>query len=261
LFRGHGRAWKLRLPWGWNTGEAGPKEVEGDWVASWPPAADLHRADVEEICRKYLNLRYQLLPYLYSSVAQSHKTGLPLIRALCITWPQDATAAITDDAYMWGDHILVAPVYENAAAARSVYLPAGAWWDFWTGKRLDGGKAVSKQVDLATMPLYVRAGAVVPLGPARQYVDEPATEPITLRIYPGADGRFTWYDDDGTSYQYERGEFMRAECEWNDSARKLTITPDPAGSMPLPATIRVELADAKQNKLVKLNRRGITLQL
>ena len=261
LFRGHGRAWKLRLPWGWNTGDPGPKEIEGDWVANWPPAADLHRADVEEICRKYLNLRYQLLPYIYSSVAQGNRTGLQLIRALCIAWPQDSIAATTDDAYMWGDHFLVAPVYENAAAARSVYLPAGAWWDFWSGTRVDGGKAVSKQVDLATMPLYVRAGAIVPLGPVRQYVDEPAAEPVTLRIYPGADGRFTWFDDDGTSYNYERGQFMRAECEWNDSARTLTITPDPAGRIPLPESIHVELADTKQIKLVKLSRRGLTLRL
>jgi alpha-glucosidase/alpha-D-xyloside xylohydrolase len=260
-FRAHGRAWHLRLPWGWDTGDAGPKEMEGNWVANWPPAADLHRADVEEICRKYLNLRYQLLPYLYSTVAAAHGTGLPPIRALSLAWPKDQTAVATDDAYMWGDHFLVAPVYEKDVAARSAYLPAGAWWDFWTGTRIEGGKAVSKQVDLGTMPLYVRAGAIVPFGPVRQYVDEAATEPITLRIYPGADGRFTWYDDDGASYKYERGEFMRAECEWNDSARTLTVTPDRAGRMPLPESLRVEVVDTKQSKLVHPGPKGITLQL
>jgi alpha-glucosidase/alpha-D-xyloside xylohydrolase len=261
LFRSHGRAWRLRLPWGWNTGDPGPKEVEGDWVANWPPAADLHRADVEEICRKYLNLRYQLLPYIYSAVAQANTTGLPLMRALCLAWPQDQTAVAIDDAYLWGEHFLVAPVYEKDTTARDVYLPAGAWWDFWTGTRADGGKTVSKQVDLGTMPLYVKAGAIVPIGPVRQYADEPSTEPITLRIYPGADGRFTWYDDDGTSYRYERGEFLRAECVWNDSARTLTITPDPAGKTPLPESVRVEMVDSKQSKLAHPGRRGFTLQM
>lgn len=261
LFRSHGQAWHLRLPWGWNTGDPGPKEIGGAWVANWPPAADLHRADVEQICRKYLNLRYQLLPYIYSAVAEADKTGLPLIRALCFAWPKDQAAVATDDAYMWGEHLLVAPVYEKDASVRTAYLPAGTWWDFWTGSRVEGGKAVSKQVDLETMPLYVRAGAVVPFAPVRQYVDEPAAEPTALRIYPGADGRFTWFEDDGTTYKYERGEFMRAECAWHDSSRTLTVSRDPTGRMPLPATIRVELADSKQSMLVNPDRSGFTLQL
>jgi alpha-glucosidase/alpha-D-xyloside xylohydrolase len=242
LFRGHGRAWHLRLPWGWNTGDSGPKEVEGDWVAAWPPAADLHRADVEDICRKYLNLRYQLLPYLYSSVAQGHTTGLPLMRALSLGWPDDEKAVMTNDSYMWGDHILVAPVYEKGAAKRDVYPPAGTWWDYAAAKQIEGGKTITQPADLATIPLYVRAGAILPIGPIRQYTSEPVADPITLRIYPGADGSFTWYDDDGISYAHERGEFMRAECRWNDAARTLTITHDSSARMPLPNTIRIELA-------------------
>jgi alpha-glucosidase len=261
LFRGHGRAWHLRLPWGWNTGDPGPKEVEGSWVAEWPPAADLHRADVKEICRKYLNLRYQLLPYLYSSVAEGHATGLPLMRALCLNWPHDAHAVATDDAYMWGDQLLVAPVFEMAATERAVYLPEGTWWDFWTAEQAEGGNSVTRSVNLETTPLYVRAGAILPMGPVRQYAGEPAAEPTTLRIYPGADGRFTWYDDDGSSYGYERGEFMRAECTWNDAARTLTIKRDPAGHMPLPDTVRVELAGGNQSRQVALEPNGATTKL
>lgn len=260
LFRGHGRAWKLRLPWGWNTGDPGPKETAGPWVAAWPPAADLHRADVEEICRKYLNLRYQLLPYLYSSVAQGHVTGLPLMRALCLNWPGDATAATTDNAYMWGDHLLVAPVFEKDAEARAVYLPEGKWWDFWTAEETVGGKNITRSVDLATTPLYVRAGAVLPVAPVRQYTSEPASGEITLRVHPGADGRFIWYDDDGTSYAFENGEFMRAECAWNDAARTLTIRRDPTGSMPLPSTVRVELAGGNQTKLLALGPDGAMMK-
>jgi len=256
LFRSHGRAWHLRLPWGWNTGEPGPKEVEGAWAASWPPAADLHRPDVEEICRKFLNLRYQLLPYLYSSVAQGHETGLPLMRALSLNWPADEKAVVTSDAYMWGDHILVAPVSENAATSRNVYLPAGAWWDFWTSAQVDGGKLVTRAVDLASIPLYVRAGGILPIGPIRQYTSEAVSELLTLRIYPGADGRFTWYDDDGISYGQEQGEFMRAECVWSEAARTLTITRDATGQLPLPQTIRVELVGTNQQRQIALDRNG-----
>jgi alpha-glucosidase/alpha-D-xyloside xylohydrolase len=271
LFRGHGRAWHLRLPWGWNTGDPGPKEVDGDWVATWPPAADLHRPDVEEICRKYLNLRYQLLPYLYSSVAQGHATGLPLMRALSIHWPQDEKAAATDDAYMWGDNFLVAPVYEKSATERSVYLPAGTWWDYWTGTKLQGGQTISRPVDLETIPLYVKAGAIIPMGPVKQFTAEAAAEPITLRIYPGADGpgadgpgadgRFAWYDDDGVSYQHEHGEFIRVDCALKDTERTLTLSVDQTGHMPLPATIRVEIVGTNQAKLLNLKRGGVTVNL
>ncbi len=261
LFRAHGRAWHLRLPWGWNTGDPGPKEVEGPWVAAWPPAADLHRADVEEICRKYLNLRYQLLPYLYSAVAQGHATGLPLMRALSIHWPGDEKAVTVDDAYMWGDYILVAPVFEKTATSRNIYLPAGTWWDYWTAKQIEGGQSITRTVDLATMPLYVRAGAILPVGPVKQYTSEPVSEPVTLRIYPGADGRFTWYDDDGISYAFERGEFMRARCAWSDASRTLTIERDPAGRLPLPRNIRVELIGSNQSREVTLEQNGATVKI
>lgn len=261
LFRGHGRAWHLRLPWGWNTGDPGPKEVEGDWVANWPPAADLHHPEVEDICRKYLNLRYQLLPYIYSTVAQGHATGLPLMRALSIEWPGDAKSVMTDDAYMWGEAFLVAPVYDKAASNRDTYLPVGAWWDFWSNARLDGGKSVQRSVDLETMPLYVRAGSIVPMGPVKQYAAEPSDEPVALRIYPGADGRFAWYDDEGEGYGFENGQFMRVECSWNDAARTLTLTPDPAGRMELPKQVRIEMAGSTESKLISLPPQGLSVKL
>jgi alpha-glucosidase/alpha-D-xyloside xylohydrolase len=259
-FRGHGRAWHLRLPWGWNTGDPGPKEIDGDWVAAWPPSADLHRPDVEEICRKFLNLRYQLLPYLYSSVAQGHATGLPLIRALCLGWPHDKKAGATDDAYMWGDHILVAPVYQKDATQRSVYLPEGSWWDYWDSTRIDGGKTILQPVNLATIPLYVRAGAIIPTGPIKQFTSENVSEPTVLRVYPGSDGRFTWYDDDGISYAHELGDFFRIECAWDDKNRKLTLTPNPSGHMALPPSVLVELAGSRQIRTVTLSRHGSAAQ-
>jgi alpha-glucosidase (family GH31 glycosyl hydrolase) len=261
LFRGHGRAWKLRLPWGWNTGTPGPKEVSGEWTANWPPEADLHRADVEAICRKYLNLRYQLLPYIYSTAAQAHETGLPLIRALSIGWPQDPQSVLIDDAYMWGDHFLVAPVYEPQTANRQVYLPQGTWWDYWKKTGIEGGKPVAREVDLGTIPLFVKAGAIVPVGPVRQYAEEPSTEPVSLMVYPGADGRFTWYDDDGSSFRYESGEFMRVECEWHDRDRTLTLAPDPSGRQRLPETIRVLLFDGSKSRIIKPTRGVLSVAL
>lgn len=228
-FRSHGRSWKLHLPWGWNTGTTGPKEVEGAWVANWPSQTDLHRADVEEICRKYLNLRYQLLPYTYSAARQSHEAGLPIIRALWLTYPDDPDAVLVDDSYMWGDSLLIAPVHEKDATKRSVYLPRGAWWTHATGERVEGGRKITASAPLDTLPIFVKAGAIVPVGPVRQYAHEPSAEPATLRIYPGANGQYIWYDDDGSSFSYETGEFMRVSCNWDDAARTLTLTRDPKG--------------------------------
>ena len=245
-FRSHGRSWKLHLPWGWNLGTSGPKEVEGDWVASWPPEADLHRADVEVICRKYLNLRYQLLPYLYSAAAQTHSTGMPIIRALWLMYPQDKNALLVDNVYLWGDDILVAPVYEKGATQRNAYLPVGKWWNYWTNELVDGGKEITVPAPLDSLPLFIKAGAVIPIGPIKQHTGEATSEPVTLKIYPGADGTFTWFDDDGSSFEYERGNYMRVVCEWNDSSRTLTLARDPEGKLGIGRHIRVTLAGISQ---------------
>ncbi len=126
-FRCHGRTWKLRLPWGWDLGSYEPAEFDGQFdAATLPQPQALHNAAVEVICRKYLNLRYQLLPYLYSAVAETHATGLPLMRSLWLSYPSDPKAAMTDNQYLWGENILVAPVLEAGATHRTTYLPHGA---------------------------------------------------------------------------------------------------------------------------------------
>lgn len=229
LFRSHGRTWKLRLPWGWDLGNPGPLEGSDNLGPNWPPEAELHDAEVEEVCREYLNLRYRLLPYLYSSVAQAHRTGLPIMRPLWLAFPADSRSLMCDDEYLFGDHILVAPVLAPSAQKRAVSLPPGQWHDFWTGDPVTGGQEVSRTVDLKTMPLYVRAGAVIPLGPVRQYVTEPVDGPLTLRVYPGADGRFSLYEDDGESFRYEHGDYTAIDCVWSDRDRTLTLRGDPKG--------------------------------
>ena len=224
LFRAHGRTWKLRLPWGWNTGELGPNEIANyrDGAAN-PDPAELHNAAVEPICRKYLELRYRLLPYLYTAVRHAHLTGLPIVRALWLHYPDDPVAVARGDEYLWGRDILVAPVVEKGATDRRVYLPHGVWYDFWTDERVEGGREIVRPVDLGTLPLYVRAGAVVPLGPVKQHVADTVDEPLALTIYPGAGGTFSLYDDDGISFAYQRGEWTGIEGSWDDARRRLEL--------------------------------------
>jgi alpha-glucosidase/alpha-D-xyloside xylohydrolase len=259
-FRSHGRAWKLRLPWGWNLGTAEPKEQAGAWVANWPPEADLHRADVEEICRKYLNLRYQLLPYIYSLVFEAHRSGMPLIRALWISHPDDEKARLAEDCFLWGDAMLVAPVVEKGALQKTHYLPAGGWWDYWTGNPVEGGRDVTCKVDLAAMPIYVRAGAIIPMGALKQHTGMIADQPVTLTVFPGADGRFTWYEDDGTSFEYENGAYMRVDCAWNDAARTLTLTRDVIGKLGKNRTLNVRIKDHPARR-VTLKDEAVTVHL
>jgi alpha-glucosidase/alpha-D-xyloside xylohydrolase len=249
LFRSHGRTWKLRLPWGWNTGEFGPVEHN-----QGPVQSELHNAEVEPICRKYLELRYRLLPYNYTLVREACDTGLPLMRALWLHYPNDPEAVKLGDEYLWGRDLLVAPVVEKGTKVRRLYLPAGTWYDWWTGERVVGPRWLQRPVDLATLPLYARAGAVIVLDPVRQFTAQPVTDPTTLRVFPGANGTFTLYDDDGQSLGYQNGYDPKVtwiRFHWDDSARRLTIEPDDrTKSGPVARTFMVELVggDTKQKQ-------------
>ena len=224
LFRSHGRTWKLRLPWGWNLGNYGPAELNPQVAASvLPDEKDLHNSSVEQICRKYLNTRYELLPYIYSAFDESHTTGIPIMRALWLYNPDDRVAQTTADEYLFGPSLLVAPVVERGALERELYLPAGQWWDFWTSTPAAGGTKIKRAVDLETMPVFVKAGTILPTGPVRQFASEATSEPVTLSIYPGVDGTSFFYEDDGASFDYERGDFQRIEMRWFDSQRQLHL--------------------------------------
>ncbi len=232
-FRAHGRNWHLRLPWGWNGGDGGPLET-----GSWRPApAELNNPEVEPILRRYLELRYRLLPYSYTALREAHDSGLPLMRALWLHDPADPAAVARGDEFLWGPDILVAPVVEKGATRRRLYLPRGEWVDFWTEERVRGGREIERSVDLATLPLYVRAGAVLPLGPAKQYTDEPSDEPIRLIVYPGASGTSGLYHDDGIDFAYRQGEFSRIRLGWQDGRRRLSLRLE-ANSRMLPSTPR-----------------------
>ena len=219
LFRSHGRDWKLHRPWGWNTGEIGYPETPG----YHPAPEELQNPAIEPICRRYLELRYRLLPYIYSAAKETCETGLPMIRALWLHYADDPQAVACGDQYLFGRDLLVAPVVEKGAISRSVYLPRGTWFDFWTHERQEGGRELVRKVDLGDLPLYVRAGAVLPMGPPRQYTAEATNGPITMTIFSGASGVTSLYEDDGETFDFRNGEFMRIEVQWDDAARKLSL--------------------------------------
>ena len=267
LFRSHGRTWKLRLPWGWNTGELGVSEVAAyrDGAAD-PDPEELHNAAVEPICRQYLELRYRLMPYLYTAVREAHDSGLPVMRGLWLHYPDDPAAVARGDEYLWdlwGRDMLVAPVVEKGASERKLYLPRGAWYDFWAREKLEGGREISRPVDLATTPLYVRAGAVIPLGPVRQYTEEKVDGPLTLWVYPGSDGAFTLYEDDGKTFNYRRGDVMRLQSTWSDRDRTLKIQLAKGSRMlpPMTRNIEVQVANEAVSKAVVFKGRPVEVRL
>ncbi len=255
-FRAHGRTWHLRLPWGWDTGKFGPIESPGK-----PDESELHNAAVEPVCRKYLELRYRLLPYNYTLCREAHDTGLPLIRALWLHYPNDPKAVARGDEYLWGRDLLVAPVTAKGATERTLYLPAGDWYDFWTGQRQAGGREVTRKVDLATLPLYVRAGAVLPLGPPRQYTSEASDGPVTIRVYPGHSGEFLWYEDDGASLDYLRGRYAWTRLRWDDGERRLTVEPAPGGTLkPAARSLVVEVVGGGEPRTVRYEGRRVEVR-
>lgn len=263
-FRAHGRNWHLRLPWGWNMGRIGPSELRGyTGGAADPDPAELNNPRVEPIVRKYLELRYRLMPYTYSIARECTQTGLPMIRALWLHHHSDPQAAARGDQFLWGRDILVSPVLEKGATTRRLYLPQGAWFDFWTEERLDGSREIDRPVDLETMPLHVRAGTILPMGPVRQYVDEPVEAPLTVTIYPGADGAFSLYEDDGRTFAYRRGQWMGLAMAWNDRTRRLAVQLEPGSRLLPPATrpIEVRVAGSKTTRRIVFDGRTVEVGL
>jgi alpha-glucosidase (family GH31 glycosyl hydrolase) len=252
LFRSHGRAWKLRLPWGWNTGDPGPAEINNYNGAAIPDPSQLHDARVEPICRKFLELRYRLLPYLYSAVRECSVTGMPVMRALWLHYPDDPRAVACGDEYLFGKNLLVAPVVEKGAATRQVYLPNGSWYDFWTNELIKGGREISREVDLEIIPLYVRAGSILPLGPVKQYTTEAVEQPLCILIYPGADSSFLLYEDDGISFNQRKGEWMGIQMPWNDAQRALTLDLAPGSRMLTPVR-NIEVRLGQETRSVKFD--------
>jgi alpha-D-xyloside xylohydrolase len=168
-------------------------------------------------------LRYRLLPYVYSQAWKVVSEDSTIQRPLVMDFRKDPAVREIGDQFLFGPSILVSPVLREHATSRSLYLPAGAdWFDFWTGKKMAGGVEIVADAPLDRIPLHVRAGAIIPLGPEIEYAGQ-ATDPIELRVYPGADGDFTLYEDEGDSYRYEQGAHATVAIHWDDAHNALTF--------------------------------------
>ncbi len=179
-------------------------------------------SQAEPILEKYLRLRYQLMPYIYSLGYRTWQTGAPIMRALPLDFPADPNAADIRDEYMFGPAFLVAPVTDQGATSRQVYLPAGTdWYNFWSRERVNGGQTITVPAPIDTIPLFIRAGSIVPLGsPVESTHQSQSIEKI--RVYPGADADFTLFSDDGTTYAYENGAGSVTRLHWNEKEHKFT---------------------------------------
>jgi alpha-D-xyloside xylohydrolase len=167
-------------------------------------------------------LRYRLMPYIYSMASMVTRDGYTMMRHLVFDYPSDSNVFDIPDQFMFGPAFLVNPVMTAGATDRTVYFPAGTWYDFWTGAAVAGGSKKSVDAPLSHLPLFVRAGSIVPMGPNIQYATESA-DPLEIRVYRGKDATFTLYEDAGETYDYEQGQFSQIPITWNDSAKTLTV--------------------------------------
>jgi alpha-glucosidase/alpha-D-xyloside xylohydrolase len=269
-FRTHGRTTMTILPWGWGQGDRGELETstkpgpDSEVVKRNVLVSEMNNPAIEPVVKKYDELRYQLLPYTYTLAWETRATGLPLMRALWLHYPADPIARGLGSEYLWGRDLLIAPVFEKGATHRNVYLPAGKWYDWWTNAPAAGGAWINRDVDLPTMPIYVRAGAIIPFDPIRQYAEQPVTAPTTLRIYPGADGDFTLYNDDGISLDYLQGKATWIRISWNDATHTLTLRSGaPAGltSQPVHRAFAIQVMTQPGKALKNIMYEGKMLQV
>ena len=192
--------------------------------------------EAQKILVAFDKLRYQLMPYIYSVAWKTTSEAYTPMRPLVMDYREDTRAQNIGDEFLFGPSILVAPVTEPDATTRHLYLPKGRWYDFWSGNAIEGGKAIDAPAPIDRIPLYLRAGAIVPMGPDVEYAAEKPADPIELRVYKGADGAFTLYEDENDNYNYEKGVHATIPIRWDDARQTLTIG-DRVGTFPgMPTT-------------------------
>ena len=188
----------------------------------WNIAPDNHPA--YSTIKYYTELRYKLMPYIYSLAGWTYLKDYTLMRGLVMDFANDKAVQSIGDQYMFGPSLMVCPVYEHKATSREVYLPAGYdWFDLYTGAKFEGGKKIIADAPYTRMPVFVRSGSIIPTGPVIQYTSEVSEKPLTLMVYDGADGQFDWYDDEGTNYDYEKGEYSIIPISYNNASKKVVI--------------------------------------
>ncbi|HWR15731.1 MAG TPA: glycoside hydrolase family 31 protein [Terriglobales bacterium] len=229
--------------------------------------------EAQKILVDYDRLRYRLLPYIYSTAWRVTTENYTPMRPLLMDFRSDANVLNIGDQFLFGPSILVAPVTEAGATSRRVYLPKTRWYDFWTGKTIDGGKSIEMSAPLQTMPLLIRAGSILTMGPEIEYAAQNPGGPLEIRVYAGADGDFTLYEDEGDSYRYEKGQHALVCMHWNDSTGTLTVGPR-TGSFPGMVTqreLRIVLVSEKKgagiaptvkaDKTIQYSGREVTVKL
>ena len=195
--------------------------------------------DVESILVKYDNLRYRLMPYIYSLAWKVTSDDYTIMRPLVMDFRSDPRTWDIGDQFMFGPALMVAPVLEQDATSRELYLPQSpAWYNFWTGESVEGAHKLDADAPLDRIPLFVRAGSIIPMGPEIQYATQAPAGPIELRIYPGADGSFDLYQDSGDGYAYQKGEHAVIPIHWDDSTSTLTIDARQGSYAGMPTTLQ-----------------------
>jgi alpha-D-xyloside xylohydrolase len=189
-----------------------PKELYG---SQWSAAGKANMLAID-------NLRYRLMPYIYSLAWKITSAGYTMMRPLVFDFQNDTMVYGVKDQFMFGPALMVSPVTATGATSRSVYLPAGTWYDFWTGSTIMGGTTTTASAPLSQLPIHVRGGSILPMGPMIQYATQSA-DPLEIRVYAGADASFTIYEDEGDTYNYETGQYAQIPLTWNNAAKTLTI--------------------------------------
>lgn len=200
----------------------------------------------ETVCRAMLKLRQRLLPYLYTLFDECHRTGAPLLRPLFWAYPEDTETYTLDDEFLCGDALLVAPITRPGTAYRHVYIPAGTWFHFWTGARVDGPAHMLAHAPLGQPAIYVRANTAVPFGPEANYVGQKEPDPLTLILYPSEGyGQATLYEDQGDGYEYREGIYARRTitCEVENGHLRVVLGEREGTFIPARQHIRLELRE------------------
>ncbi len=180
-------------------------------------------AEAQSIFTKYDKLRYRLIPYLYTSFYNSYLTGTPVIQAMVYNYPDDVNTYSIDDQYFFGDQMLVCPVTEKGAKSRTLYLPEGTWIDYWSGEKYTGKQNIITKTPLDKLPIYVKAGAIIPMQPDMQYFGEKPIDPLTLDIYPSEISSYKLYEDDGKTLNYQQGEFALTKITCTENQRSIQV--------------------------------------
>lgn len=177
----------------------------------------------EDINRDSIDLRYRLLPYLYNAFYQSSQTGLPVMRALLLDYPNDPEAVSQNEEFLFGDDLLVAPVVKEGEWKWDVYLPRGEWYDFWSDRKYEGPRTVTVDAPLGSIPIFARGGAIIPTRQLVQYTGQAPIDPLTFEIYPDGNSAREYYEDDGQTFDYQHGQFLREQIDVSQSPSQLSV--------------------------------------